>query len=165
MSPAPPIICGTMLAAMMAAGLSHSWSIEKFIVDYPTAQAPLLTSPVKKTEKTPEVIKTLPEAPQPTSNQLATHQPELESAAGKEFFESLIQEMRNLRNENKALTDQIAETNRDVMKMQFQIDTHSESFRPLPTSERRLDTSYSTEDDYIGVLPPRAEPVFLDHDD
>jgi hypothetical protein len=47
------------------------------------------------------------------------------------------------------------------MKMQFQIDTHSESFRPLPSQERQ-DTTYGNDDDFSsGVLPPRAEPVLL----
>jgi hypothetical protein len=43
------------------------------------------------------------------------------------------------------------------MKLEFRVDTHSESFRPLPVNDERPDTSF---DDGPGVLPPRAEPVF-----
>jgi len=63
-----------------------------------------------------------------------------------------------LENQNRDLVDQIAETNRDMMKLEFRVDTHSESFRPLPTSEEHGDTTF---DDGPGVLPPRADPVFL----
>ena len=66
--------------------------------------------------------------------------------------------MEKLQNQNQDLLDQMAETNRDVMKLEFRVDTHSESFRPMPVSEERLDTSF---DSGPGVLPPRAEPVFL----
>lgn len=64
--------------------------------------------------------------------------------------------MESLQNQNRDLLDQLAETNRDLMKLQFRVDTHSESFRPLPVSEDRPFTSL---DDELGVLPPRAEPV------
>ena len=74
----------------------------------------------------------------------------------KQFFESLVSRMESLQNQNRDLLDQLAETNRDLMKLQFRVDTHSESFRPLPVSEDRPFTSL---DDTIGVLPPRAEPV------
>jgi hypothetical protein len=76
----------------------------------------------------------------------------------KKFFEALIQKMGAIENQNRDLVDQLAETNRDMMKLEFRVDTHSESFRPLPTSEEPEDTTY---DDGPGVLPPRAEPVSL----
>jgi hypothetical protein len=83
-----------------------------------------------------------------------------DETARKEFFEELLSEVRALRNENKNLIDQVAETNRDMMKMNFRLDTHSESFRPLPTSEERGDTSsFGNDFDSPGVLPPRATPV------
>ena len=44
------------------------------------------------------------------------------------------------------------------MKLEFRVDTHSESFRPLPVNEEQPFTQI---DDDPGVLPPRAEPVFL----
>jgi hypothetical protein len=91
----------------------------------------------------------------PTPQKPAT--PSAEAAPQKEFFEALLAEVKNLRSENLNLVDQMAETNRDLMKLEFRVDTHSESFRPLPVSEERSDTSF---DNGPGVLPPRAEPVF-----
>ena len=80
----------------------------------------------------------------------------------KKFYEALIAKMESLQNQNRDLLDQMAETNRDVMKLEFRVDTHSESFRPMPVSEERFDTSF---DSGPGVLPPRAEPVFLPMDE
>ena len=64
--------------------------------------------------------------------------------------------MDGLQNQNHDLLDQLAETNRDLMKLEFRVDTHSESFRPMPVSE---DRPYTSNDDEPGVLPLRAEPV------
>ena len=75
----------------------------------------------------------------------------------KNFYEELVAKMQNLQNQNRDLLDHMAETNRDVMKLEFRVDTHSESFRPMPVNDERLDTSF---DSGPGVLPPRAEPVF-----
>ena len=70
--------------------------------------------------------------------------------------EALIAKMDGLQTQNRDLLDQLAETNRDLMKLEFRVDTHSESFRPMPVSEERRFTSV---DEEPGVLPPRAEPV------
>jgi hypothetical protein len=69
--------------------------------------------------------------------------------------------MKQLKNENSTLRDQMAETNRDLMKLEFRVDTHSESFRPLPptTEEPILDAPVI--DDSPGVLPPRPAIVGL----
>ncbi len=66
--------------------------------------------------------------------------------------------MASMETQNRDLLDQLAETNRDLMKLEFRVDSHSESFRPLPVSE---DQPFSSLADDLGVLPPRAEPVFL----
>jgi hypothetical protein len=147
-----PLICGVAVAAMSAAGISHWWSVRQFVaalgsepvLPQPQRAAPLLTAgtaqaPAKETPAT----KPLPAAPDP-------HQ--------KQFFESLVSRMEGLQNQNRDLLDQLAETNRDLMKLQFRVDTHSESFRPLPVSEDRPFTSLDAD---AGVLPPRAEPVLL----
>jgi len=80
------------------------------------------------------------------------------SPAKQEFYEALLTRMETLQSQNRDLLDQLAETNRDLMKLEFRVDTHSESFRPLPVSEERWDT---TIDAGPGVLPPRAEPISL----
>lgn len=159
MNPMPPVICGTMVAAMMAAGVSHYWSVESFVANYPTTPAVriLPTNTVFPSNIAPK--KQL--GTSQNSAELTSAPTRPQDANSKEFFENLIQELRNLRNENRDLTNQIAETNRDLMKMQFQIDTYSESFRPLPTSQDRDDTTYEFDyEDLPGVLPPRAEPVY-----
>lgn len=158
MNSLPPFLCGTLLAAIIAAGASHYWSVEKFVSNFPvTPSFRLIATDIELPSPRP-----IPPEPVVISTPVAKvedskTQPEEPRSA--EFFEKLIQELRNLRDENRALNNQIAETNRDVMKMQFQIDTHSESFRPLPTSQELRDTSYGMDFDLPGVLPPRAEPV------
>jgi len=86
------------------------------------------------------------------------------SAAQKEFFESLLDEMKQLKKTNLALRDQMAETNRDLMKLEFRVDTQSASFRPLPVTEdvSSLDTTSldtSTRDAEPDVIAPRAVRV------
>lgn len=66
--------------------------------------------------------------------------------------------MNRVEAQNRDLLDQLAETNRDMMKLEFRVDSHSESFRPLPLVE---ETPFSRIDQSPGVLPPRAEPVQL----
>lgn len=158
MSPLPPILCGTLLAAIIAAGASHFWSVEKFVSTFPVIPSFRL---IPADLEIPSPVRTRPDPvviPQPIAK-VANSKAQTEQPHSAEFFEELIQELRNLRNENRALNNQIAETNRDVMKMQFQIDTHSESFRPLPASPERGDTSYGLDFGLPGVLPPRAEPA------
>lgn len=80
----------------------------------------------------------------------------------QQFYQELIREMQNLRTENRDLLNQVAETNRDLMKLEFRVDTHSEQFRPMPVAEDTFGTTFGTSfDDSPGLLPPRAEPVVL----
>lgn len=148
----------------MAAGVSHYWSVRTFISAYqssvPSGQPgsiQIQPPPARLAEKTPP-------APlvRETPTRLSGEQQLSDSQ--RDFFENLIAEMRALKNENRDLRDQIGETNRDLMKLEFRVDTHSESFRPLPVSEQRFDTSFDTNfgDDLPGVLPPRALPAFIE---
>ncbi len=155
-----PILCGTALAAISAAGVSHWWSVRQFATafhsGFPVEQtkvSPLPAPPVPKPAAVPDVIAvTQPQGKPPITV----------TGPQKEFFEALVAEVKNLRTQNLNLVDQMAETNRDLMKLEFRVDTHSESFRPMPTSEDRPDTTLDTSgiDDGPGVLPPRAQPVF-----
>ncbi len=159
MNPKPIIICGTLLVAMMAAGVSHYWSVENFIADYPVSPAIRLV-PIDNNASSPAIDNRIPKHPEAGNvpDTIAAQSPSPDTP-GNEFFSGLMDELRNLRNENRTLTNQIAETNRDVLKMQFQIDTHSESFRPMPTSDDRDDRSQIYDEEYPSVLPPRAQPV------
>ena len=152
MSPNPPFICGTLLTAMFAAGISHYWSVETFIADYPTVPAVRLPPVKPATPKEEERVTPLPSLASTSSNG---------DIAQQEFFTSLMSELKTLKHENRDLRDLMGETNRDVMKLAFRVDSHSESFRPLPTSEERGDTSFGVGDDELpGVLPPKANPVY-----
>jgi hypothetical protein len=155
-----PILCGTALAAMSAAGASHWWSVRQFTTaihsGIPIAQP--LTSPVHPAPLAkPAAVQEIAAATQPQAKTPVTV-----TGPQKEFFEALVAEVKSLRTQNLNLVDQMAETNRDLMKLEFRVDTHSESFRPLPTSEDGSDKTLDTTsiDDGPGVLPPRAEPVF-----
>lgn len=155
MNSIPPILCSLLLAAMVAAGISHHWSIQTYLVKQPNTQTitpvnsdrPSETLPEASAEQAPVVAASTKQEPQSTPSK-------------DEFFNTLLVELRNLKNENRDLRTQMGETNRDVMKLAFRVDTHSESFRPLPEAEERNDTSFNFEnDEFLGVLPPRANPV------
>jgi hypothetical protein len=145
-----PMICGLALAATSAAGFSHWWSVRSLaalIHAGPPAGAPAVSRaivPPANPAPAPLVAQTPPRATPDEGTQ-------------KKFFEGLIAKMEALNHQNRDLLDQVAETNRDVMKLEFRVDTHSESFRPMPVNEEQA-TSF---EDGPGVLPPRAEPVFL----
>jgi hypothetical protein len=147
-----PLICGTALAAMSAAGVSHWWSVRQFITAIETSPPVLAPYNPKLPRATTPVLTLAPPAPANPPAGLPI------DAAQKQFFEALIAKMEKLQNQNRDLLDQVAETNRDMMKLEFRVDTHSASFRPMPVSEDRPDTSY----DEPGVLPPLAVPVLED---
>jgi hypothetical protein len=154
-----PLTCGVAVAAMCAAGISHWWSVRQLLVvmnhnPAPAARqapaAPETTAPVPaiaaaKTAATPDVKPVRAAAAAPPAEQ-------------EKFYNALITRMESLQNQNRDLLDQLAETNRDLMKLEFRVDSHSASFRPLPVSE---DQPFTSLDSDIGVLPPRAEPVFM----
>jgi hypothetical protein len=101
----------------------------------------------------------IPEAMQakPTDPVLVRTTATTPSPEQQKFYDSLIHRMESLHTQNRDLLDQLAETNRDLMKLEFRVDSHSASFRPLPVNEEQPFTSLDSD---IGVLPPRAEPVF-----
>jgi len=151
-----PLICGVAAAAMCAAGLSHWWSVRQFVVvmnhngPQPAARpAPLVPAPGPAK---PVSVTAGDSAPVRTTAAAAPQQ-----AGQQKFYDALVSRMESLQNQNRDLLDQLAETNRDLMKLEFRVDSHSASFRPLPVNEEQPFTSLDSD---IGVLPPRAEPVF-----
>lgn len=159
-----PILCGVALAAMSAAGASHWWTVKQTVAIFqsgipvpkqsPVEVKPAESKPVEKPEAAAPQLAKAPAKPQAS--------PAVADPSQQKFYEALVDKMERLQNQNRDLLDQMAETNRDLMKLEFRVDTHSESFRPLPVSEERIETSF---DDGPGVLPPRAEPVFLPSDE
>jgi hypothetical protein len=155
MNSIPPAFCSLLLVAMVAAGVSHHWSVETLLSQHPNIQDTPLAAPVPLAQK-----KVAGKAPKKSSIASSVPSETKGNPSKEEFFNTLIAELRNLKNENRNLRDQMGETNRDVMKLAFRVDTHSESFRPLPTPEQRDDTSFNFDEEYLpGVLPPRAKPV------
>jgi hypothetical protein len=162
-----PAICCFALTAMTTAGLSHWWSVRQFIASIhagslvaatpPHIPQPAPVLPATTPAKSPAPVAASPVAAKPVAANPASQSaaPNIEQ---KKFYEALISKMESLQTQNRDLLDQLAETNRDLMKLEFRVDTHSESFRPMPVSEDRPFTSL---DDTSGVLPPRAEPVVL----
>lgn len=155
-----PMICGAALVAMLTAGISHWCSVRQFVsaihaglpvaaVAAPSAK-PVDSVPAKAAA--PGLLAQAPKTPQPAP---------VTDATEKKFYETLIARMESLQNQNRDLLNQVAETNRDMMNLNFRVDTFSDSFRPMPVSEDRPDMSFA---DGPGVLPPRAEPVFLPAD-
>jgi hypothetical protein len=64
----------------------------------------------------------------------------------REFYELLIQKLKNLEHQNSELRDQIAETNRAQYELEFRVDhTLSTSFVPLRAVEDRGATSNSSD--------------------
>ena len=157
-----PTCCGLVLTAVLSAGISHWWSVHQF-TDLLENGLPVAPAPA-----------TLPEDQEPVNHALAANDPTPAqmprvvaqgSQEQKEFFTALVEKMNQMETQNRDLLDQLAETNRDMMKLQFRVDMNSEGFRPMPLAEDKpvignnnLGTSI---DNNPGVLPPRAEPVRL----
>lgn len=147
------MLCSISLAAMTAAGVSHWWSVDQWVTTFPTGL------PRHAEQSTTQPANPLGTMPLPTilaREPVPSPRPPAPDPAQKNFYEALIKKMENLQNQNQNLLDQVAETNRDMMKLEFRVETHSESFRPMPVSE---DQPVLNLDDGPGVLPPRAEPV------
>jgi hypothetical protein len=162
-----PMICGISLAIMLFAGFSE-WSNVRHYVAMTQAGFPISpSSGIPVGPANPGEIK------QPVSEEGVQAAPRKTQLAGdvvdpsqKLFYEGLIQEMRTLQNQNRDLRDQMAETNRDIMSLGFRVDTHSTQFRPLPVTEELRSLKFGDEagngmGNNDGVLPPRAEPVFI----
>ncbi len=149
-----PLICGVAVAAMCAAGASHWWSVRQFSI------AMKDTAPAAR----PVSVQTPPPAVAAVEPAVKAAADPVRSAAApppaeqQKFYDALLSRMEGLQHQNRDLLDQLAETNRDLMNLEFRVDSHSASFRPLPVSE---DQPFTSLDSDLGVLPPRAEPVLM----
>jgi hypothetical protein len=154
---------------MIAAGASHWWSVRQLVSVLDGASG----VPLATVLQAPKVAKPLvaeAEVPTAAAPVLSAANPSVPAGPPvgqpiemqQQFYQELIRGMQNLRTQNRDLLNQVAETNRDLMKLEFRVDTHSEQFRPLPVAEDRFGTTLGTSfDESPGLLPPRAEPVVL----
>lgn len=170
-----PIMCGIALAIMAGAGASHFASVKQMQTlasnlpsgsfeasDNPNTNTYSLIAELRRQNSsmqqnlssTQKNLRSLRSAnnPQPQTQEYPLIASDAESAELQKILRELVAINTDLRK-------QIAETNRDVMDLRFQVDTHSEQFRPLNTVEeqpvRALDAQYDTS---IGVLPPLDLP-------
>jgi hypothetical protein len=157
-----PLVCGLALVAMLAAGATHWWSVHQLVTGRTPADALRTATPAPAAHPTPIAA---PQSAQvtakpvtPVAIQPEPPAPRAESTVDpsqREFFTSLINELKEVRKQNQELHDQVAETNRDLMELQFRVDTHSESFRPLKVTSEPA----TLEGELNGVLPPKALPA------
>jgi hypothetical protein len=150
-STAIPLTCSMALIAMLAAGLSQWWSVNQLVAAVSGTHPKQIQVNVPAMPSMARAAETNPVAAPET---VAQGSPKLGTASEK-FFEAMLAEMKSLKQQNQDLKDQVAETNRDMMEVQFRLDSYSESFRPLKIAPEP-DT---THDDGPGVLPPRAIPA------
>ena len=124
-----PLICGVALTAMCTAGLSHWWSVRQFVAATGftiPALAPQRPSPQPLPAPSHLVTKSTDSRAKATPPTASRSTATTAAPSQKEFYEALISKMNSLQTQNRDLLDQLAETNRDVMKLEFRVDTHSE---------------------------------------
>lgn len=130
-----PIICTIALTAMTAIFVKAWWPIRDMGCDLRAIQPQTLASIAAPVF--PQ-IETKKNAPAAAISQEQTTNKANSVTIDKQTFDSLIAEIRRLGECNETLRDQLAELNRDLMQLEFRVDTHSESFRPLPVSEEQV---------------------------
>jgi len=87
---------------------------------------------------------------------------DISQANGSGRDEVLLEILAAMREEQKAIRKQISESNRDIDELTFRVDTHSDSFKPLhstevdrPRSLRNNGAIMSTDSTGAGLLPPK----------
>jgi len=150
-----PVACGVALAIMAGAAATHHHSVGQMVAL--AALAPESEPIAELNQEDAATLAAIAEIRRQNeslresldaSAETAPH-PAIASRSGDPDLKRLLAELVD---QNRFLRDQVAETNRDLMELQFRVDTHSEQFRPLKVSEEL------TFDDSIGVLPPRDVP-------
>ena len=150
-------LCFIALLAMTAA-VGHHWLSshpDSFSRVLPSKYTPKATA-TKSQAVAQAVAQATPKPTRPGSTSPSLTNTTAPSNSQQEFYSSLIRQIENLQNQNRDLVDQLAETNRELMKLEFRVDTHSSQFRPLPVTEDRADTSF---EENTGLLPPRPSII------
>jgi len=172
-----PIACGTALALMAGAAGAHWLSVRDFVAyaKLMPQQAPATHAPAAMLASNPSkaapAIQPLPdeslvrdarsalaaarrEQPQPVSTlggNTGNSRVATTSAGGGATEERLLRVFEDMLAQNQELRDRVADTNRDMMELRFQVDSYHGQFRPLKVEE---ETRY-LDDGSGGVLPPR----------
>ena len=172
-----PIACGTALALMAGAATAHWCSVRDMVTlagalpSHPhpgpglpapsdngkTRQAEALIAEARSGWKKP-ASGTSAKAPAPAkAHSSAT------AGGGEDRFERLLTAMegmvgenQRMQEENRRLRDSQAETNRDLMELQFRVDMYDGEFRPLKVEEEAT-PYYDDGSSGLGLLPPPME--------
>ena len=160
-----PTVCGTALAIMAGAAATHFLSVRQIVelAGQPIFVPQETPAPAMDTESMIAQLQRENESLQGTLDSsrsvLAASRDKAMpiSTASGDKTEMLLAELVAM---NRELRNQVAETNRDLMELQFRVDTHSEQFRPLNITEQSFDDPLGAPeyDTSIGVLPPMDMP-------
>ena len=159
-STASPLTCSIALISMLAASLSQWWAVNQLVLAVESTMPRQMHLAVRQASAPPQATANskIPDTPATAEVQ--------KGPAYEKFFESLVGklnavEQRNVivEQQNQDLRDQIAATNNDIMEIQFRLDSHSESFRPLKIAPETKITPDANSNGGAGVLPPLSEPA------
>jgi hypothetical protein len=163
-----PIACGTALALMAGAAAAHWCSVRDMVrlagvvpQHSPAADRPQAPSPLPDEGPSREAKEFLARArvnsgkASPTENRTlsaANHSssPVTASTGTDARIEKLLHLLEGTVEENRRLRETQAETNRDLMELQFRVDMYDGEFRPLKVEEEPA----PYDDGSGGVLPP-----------
>ena len=155
-----PSICGAALAIMAGAAGSHFASVNQLVALAEGNTLPIATDglPMAPAADDPldtrSMIAELRRQNEAMEDHLAGRRnaPTQPAAAqgNPSELQSVLSELVAI---NRELRSQIAETNRDLMELRFQVDTHSDQFRPLNTVAEPVE-ELDPYDPSIGILPP-----------
>lgn len=148
-----PIICTLALTVMTTFFVKAWWPIRDMGCDLRLIQPKTLASIAVPTVPRVEINQPVTAAVAVVSEK--EQKVDDSVTIDKKTFDSLLAEVRRLGESNETLRDQLAEMNRDLMQLEFRVDTHSESFRPLPVAEDQIaTTSDESSDGESDLLPP-----------
>lgn len=148
-----PIICTLALTVMTAFFVKTWWPIRNMGCDFRAIQPKTFASIAVPVVSRIEIKQPAPAA---VANKPEQTPPNAESVTiNKKTLDTLVAEIQRLSKSNETLRDQLAELNRDLMQLEFRVDTHSESFRPMPVSEEHIaNTSEEPIEEEAILLPP-----------
>lgn len=171
-----PIACGTALALMAGAATAHWCSVRDMVrlagampAHWPASNRSQTPAPRTMPDDGPsreakEFLALAREASGkapargPVDEKLhpASHNPSpaamAASGSADARIEKMLQLMEGTLEENRRLRESQAETNRDLMELQFRVDMYDGEFRPLKVEEEP--TPYDDGSAGFGVLPP-----------
>jgi hypothetical protein len=171
-----PIACGTVLALMAGAAGAHWFSVREMVTlarlmpQGPAAPAispshlpkPPPVQPLPDDGLAKEAKTLLAEARREQPAPAANANPAPATAASRALAggnsggteERLLRLFEDMLQQNQDLRDQVADTNRSMMELRFQVDSYHGQFRPLKVEEEPV----YFDDGSGGVLPPLEAP-------